>query len=257
MSKINYIYDTIQEENEFSLSLSVPVFNSFRPGVLGLGDIYTEGKYQEALAAVYDLEGFTSFCSQIEPHLVIPEFLQSFLNWLFQDIAQEFKKGELTDAIALWCKLPFFAKFTGDGVLFLWDTSDMSALHIGNVIASLINVSRHYSRDFLPDIKKVVTKSPFRLRCGIARGQVISIGNGEDYVGACINVASRIQKLSTFSYAFSRRGLSLEKHFPANNRDRFRLIRVGIRGLGEEELVYVDKAEFSVLDEKEQETLLA
>jgi hypothetical protein len=257
MSKLNFKYDAISIQEGNTHSLSPSDFKSFNPNVLGLGDISGNAKYQEALAAVFDLEGFTSFCNQIEPHLVVPEFLHDFLVWLFDEISIESKQKETTEAVVLWNQFPFFTKFMGDGVLFLWDTTIMYNEQIGNVVASLVNITRHYQTNFLPQIKKVVAKAPPRLRGGVARGQVISIGNGEDYVGACINVASRIQKLSSFSFAFSRRGFSLEKHFVPSTREIFQLIRTTIRGLSDEELLYVTKNEFLKLDKNQQDLLVA
>ena len=57
-------------------------FDRFNPGVLGLGDIGAPSKQVDALAAVFDLEGFTSFCSHVDPHLAVPEYLSRFLDWL-------------------------------------------------------------------------------------------------------------------------------------------------------------------------------
>jgi class 3 adenylate cyclase len=256
MSKLNIPYHEIIVAEGMTHSLNKPEFNTFTPNVLGLGDISKDAKYQEAMAVVFDLEGFTSFCSQIEPHLVVPEFLRDFLFWLFDEIAKESIQSEKDNVIVLWNQLPFYAKFTGDGILFLWDTSTMYPVQMGNVVTSFVNIINHYQSQFLPRIRKVVSKAPSRLRCGVARGQVISIGNGEDYVGACINVASRIQKLSSFSLAFSRRGFSIERHFMPSARDKFQLIRTPIRGLGDEELIYVTKEEFKKLEKTQQDLLI-
>lgn len=47
----------------------------------------------------------------------------------------------------------------------------------------------------------------------IAQGQVTSIADGNDYVGMCINVASRLQKLAddAFSFGFTVNGLEDEE----------------------------------------------
>jgi class 3 adenylate cyclase len=92
------------------------------------------------------------------------------------------------------------------------------------------------------------------LRCGIARGQIISIGDGNDYVGSCINLASRLQKLSQLTFAISRRGfdLSEEKYKPWKY---FVLKKVELRGIGKEELVYVKEHEFDALRAAERKLL--
>jgi class 3 adenylate cyclase len=90
-------------------------------------------------------------------------------------------------------------------------------------------------------VRKHVSKPPSRLRCGVARGQIVAVGNGHDFVGPSLNIASRLQKLSSLSFAVSRRGIDLSKI------KRFVLKRVELQGIGDQELVYVLKSEFNKL----------
>ena len=104
-----------------------------------------------------------------------------------------------------------------------------------------------YEREFLQSLKKTVSKPPSKLRCGIAQGQVTAIADGSDFVGLCINIASRLQKLGdgVFSFAFTQKGLE-----PDEGEDwyeDFRLMKIPIRGVSNEELVYVLKSEFRKL----------
>jgi class 3 adenylate cyclase len=236
-------------------SLSKKKFESFDSSTLGLGDISQEGKYIQALAAFYDLEGFTAFCNQVDSHLVIPEFLKLFIDWLFTSLADEFKESVTNGRVILWNSLPFYTKFLGDGILFLWDTAAFSSdfPSIANIAYNLHAVSNQYQTEFLPDIKKCVSKPPAKLRCGVARGQIISIGEGNDYVGSCINIAARLQKLSQLTFAISRRGFDLSQaHHEVKLWKQFILKKVELRGIGEEELVYVKKKEFEQLPSKER-----
>lgn len=178
------------KEKEIEL-LDDKKFNRFNPKVLGLGDISLRSTQVEALAAVFDLSGFTNFCSQVDPHLSVPEYLSRFLDWLFEDVREEFVEESYKEGKKLWADLPFLAKFSGDGVLFLWDTENMDEVEICNVVVSLENICQGYGK-FYTQIKKVVVEPPNALRCGIARGSVFSVGNGKDYVGPCINIASRL-----------------------------------------------------------------
>jgi len=230
-------------------------FATFNPSVLGLGDVACKGNYVQTLVAFFDLEGFTDFCSQVESHLVIPEFLSRYLKWLFQQLAGEFKEGSDGTTVRLWGSLPFYAKFLGDGILFMWDI-DLCQGFPGtvNIAQSLLAITDLYRTTFLIDIRKAVSKPPCRLRCGIALGQVISIGGGADYVGSCINVASRLQKLGSLSFAISRRGfdLSTAPKQAGTLRSFLLLKRTVIRSIGEQELVYVRKDEFSSMSLSEQ-----
>lgn len=57
-------------------------FNSFSEDILGLGKIGSKSDPVNALSVMFDLEGFTKFCKQIDPQLAVPEFLSSFLKWI-------------------------------------------------------------------------------------------------------------------------------------------------------------------------------
>jgi len=160
------------------------------------------------------LEGFTDFCNQIDPQLVIPEFLDCFLSWLFQKIEESFTESIDKEVVTIWGSLPFFGKFTGDGALFLWDTDlSMGQSGIGNITISLRHICEQYQTEFHPKISKEIAKVPKKLRVGIARGQVLSIGDNNDFVGPCINMASRLQKLGSLSFAISRRGFNPKECF--------------------------------------------
>ena len=240
------------------LTITSEEFNSFNSTALGIGNVSQSGKYVQALAAVYDLQGFTQFCNQIDSHLVIPEFLQRFVDWLFLTLAESAKEGEKNLKVTLWAPLPFFAKFLGDGVLLLWDTEMLGddKIALQNVIKRLYGAGAAYRDKFVPRIRKHVTNPPPVLRCGIARGQIIPIGDGYDYVGSCINVASRIQKLSDLSFAISRRGLDVtDSHDPFLKG--LLLKRVALRGIGKDELIYVVPEEFIALHAKEKKQFCA
>jgi len=228
-------------------------FAKFNPQVLGLGDISLPSTREEAIAAVFDLSGFTSFCSHVDPQLSVPSYLSRFLNWLFGEIKEEFVKESYKEGKELWADLPFLAKFLGDGVLFLWDTKGMHGDEICNVVASLYNICLDYGGKFYPKVKKVVAEPPKTLRCGIARGGVFSVGNGDDYVGPCINIASRLQKLSLLTFCVSGRGFDFEKDMHKDTAAMGIVKSVLLRGIGKKELVWVRKHEFDSLPEKEKE----
>lgn len=237
-------------------ALSKAEFATFNPTALGLGDISRDGEYVQALAAFFDLEGFTNFCGQVDSHLVIPEFLSRYLNWLFKTLAEEFRESADENTVQLWGCLPFYAKFLGDGILFLWATDRCSGFPGKvNIAQSLLTITDAYTSRFLVDIRKAVSNPPGRLRCGLAIGQIISIGGGADYVGSCINVASRLQKLSNLSFAISRRGFDLNEVPDQEGSLRSFLVlkQTAVRSIGQKELVYIRKDEFEVLSPSEKQ----
>jgi len=239
----------LQQDGENKVSaIKREAFDQFNPGVLGLGDIEADSVARPAGAAFFDLEGFTVFCKQIEPHLSVPEYLSGFLSWIFAAITKETICKEYEEGVSVWHDLPFFAKFMGDGLLVLWDTSRMGQTGQHNLILSCDDIIRVYREQFFPSMRRKVSDVPPVLRCGIAKGTVFSVGNGEDYVGSCVNVAARLQKLAALPIAFARRGFDPERKWKDKAQLANWLLKtVTIRGIGQNELVYVKKVDFEAL----------
>jgi len=230
-------------------------FDSFNISVLGLGDVSAPSKPTDAIAAVFDLVGFTNFCKQIEPHLSVPYYLNAFLTWLIEQLREEMLEAQLKEGMRLWCPLPFFLKFLGDGLLVLWNSSESETDNIGqlNVLVSLREICIKYATEFLPTLKTKIVEPPPLLRCGAARGTVFSIGGGQDYVGSCVNMAARLGKLPGISFCFNRRGFEIDaKNVVKFFTDEVVVKQVSIRGIGEHELVCVLKSEVRSLEGKDK-----
>ena len=121
-----------------------------------------------------------------------------------------------------------------------------------NIVISLNAICSRYEREYVPRIIKDFTEIPKHLRCGVARGMVFSIGNGEDFVGPCINIASRLQKLSRLTFCFSRRGFDYEEGMKEKSASYYVVKSCEIRGIGNNELVCVRRAEFEKLPKKDK-----
>lgn len=226
-------------------------WNEFSSCVLGLGDIGAIAVEKKVMCAFFDLDGFTRFCTRDAD---LPFFLNSYLDWFFNQILEKTKIKEVKESpegVAVYHDLPFFFKFLGDGLMILWDVSNIdlakknAAKTLGNIIISSFEITDNYSNEFLPEVRRRVGNPPAKLRCGIAKGSVYSVGNGngQDYVGTCINLASRLQKLPGITFAFSNDGILSDKGIPLEPFDigeqRFMEKRVDVRGIGENELISV------------------
>ena len=214
------------------------------------------------------MEGFTDFCKQVDPQLSVPSFLNDFMNWLYGEINKEVLADEKDDIAILWSELPFFSKFLGDGILFLWNINskeisnqvEKSNINTNkqvqtlacNIIISLDIICNSYSDFVETELSKKYVNPPPKLRCGISRGSVLSIGDGLDYVGPCINIASRLQKLHGLKFCFQKRGVDIEIGMTNSMKKKYLSKRVEIRGIGENELVYVRKDEFKKLNENDK-----
>jgi class 3 adenylate cyclase len=235
------------EKGRFGLRKSI--FRKFGPSILGLEDILANKETFEALAVIVDLKDFTVFSDQRDPHLVVPQFIKSFLEWLFDRLRAELLIEEADNNVVLWSHLPFFGKFLGDGVLLLWDVTDMGGEAKISIVESFDIICIDYETKFLPSLKQHISTPPSKLRCGMAQGQVTSIADGRDFVGLCINIASRLQKLAdgSFSFAFTQKGLEPEEGTDGYQGRDFRLIKIPIRGISKDERVYVLNSEFRKL----------
>jgi hypothetical protein len=248
-------YRTVEKIAGGGRRLSLPklAFDKFDLSVLGLGDVSAPSTPTEAIAAVFDLAGFTNFCKQIEPHLSVPHYLHSFLSWLLKQLRDEMREKDQGDDVLLWAHLPFFLKYLGDGLLVLWDTKPMRPVETGarNVILAASAICMKYRAEFLPTLRTRIVEPPPALRCGVARGTVFSVGEGEDYVGSCINMAARLQKLPGISFCFNRRGFDLG----TSSTGFFKEIvirEVSIRGIGEHELICILPKEAEGLSPKDR-----
>lgn len=225
----------------------------FNSKLLSIGNVNEGSRQSDVIAAVFDLGGFTNFCKQPDPYLVLPKYLSSFLTWLFESIVDEMTKKKFRAGKWLHTELPFFAKFTGDGVIFLWSTEKMGTPQIDNVVVLLSRICSRYRTEFVASVSKEMSYVPGHLRCGVARGSVCSVGGDKDYVGPCINIASRIQKLSRLTFCFTLKGIDFfGDTAPKSRKGMFIVKAVEIEGIGKDERVCMRKTEYERLPQKEK-----
>jgi len=233
-------------------SSGIKLFNheiarKFNPGMLELGDINTPCQEKEAIVAIFDLTGFTTFCNQVDAYLAIPRFLNNFLDWFFTSIMRGLTEENDGIRSTFWAELPIFVKFLGDGLLVIWDAHRMTEEQICSLAATLYSICYTYQQEFYPQMSMAVNKPPSVLRCGVARGKVFSVGNGNDYVGHCINNASRLSQLGPLTFCFPHRGFQVQEHMQVDYAQLFVPKYISVRGVGDNELVWVVKEEFNRL----------
>ncbi|MFH1647920.1 MAG: hypothetical protein ABID71_09630 [Chloroflexota bacterium] len=226
------------------------ILKKFNPSMLELGNISAPCQEKEAIAAVFDLTGFTTFCNQVDSYLAIPRFLGDFLDWFFSDIRRRLTEANYGNRISIWAELPMLVKFLGDGLLLIWNARRMTEAQICRIAATLYDICAAYRTEFYPNISMAVNKPPSVLRCGVARGKVFSVGSGRDYVGHCINNASRLCQLGPLTFSFPHRGFQVRENMPVEYFRLFVPKYLSVRGVGENELVWVVKDEFDRLPEK-------
>jgi len=222
-------------------------FEEFNESILGIGDISEPSIRKESIAVIFDLESFTAFSSQPDPQLFLPEFLNTFLKWIFSCIRIKNKVPDLdfNEGYVLYSTLPYYSKFLGDGILFLFERNmDEEKLH--NIFAQMWEITQAYKTHLLPRLERKYSNVPQRLRCGVALGDVYSIGGGKDYVGPCINTAARLQHFDPYTFAFSTKGINIEKIGKTSGLF-YLLTDQEIRGIGVKQIIGVSKKELKDL----------
>jgi hypothetical protein len=216
---------------------------NFTPEIIGLGNIRSVVS-KDCLVAVLDLEGFSTFCNARDPHLFVPKFLDEFLTWITGELRAADGVCVTSDEdAALRHPLPIYTKFLGDGLLVLWDLTGHPDEIVDRISETCRLTTEQYRETFVPSARNSLSlEVPLRLRCGVARGNVLSI-DGNDFVGPCINAAARLQSLPGITFAVSSHGLST--HF--RKHADYKRITANLRGIGKE-MVYVLKTELESLD---------
>ena len=143
-------------------------------------------------------------------------------------------------------------KFMGDGLLILWNAQQMKDDQICRLTVMLYDICRAYRTDFYPRIEQTIERPPRVLRCGVARGKVFTVGNGNDFVGHCVNNASRLSHLHGLTFAFPHRGFPVRTHMMEDYANLFIPKYVAVHGLSDSELVWVVRREFEALPPREQ-----
>lgn len=142
----------------------------------------------DAISAIIDLEGFTTFCSQPDNHTKLAQFL----NFVFGRVEDSLLAAGLDRPATHF-------KFLGDGALYVWSLEGIEKRKLGQqVVLALHNLYRTYPAEILDEIEELGAFGvPKRLRVGIAQGEVQELrfasSDSFEYVGFSINLAARLQ----------------------------------------------------------------
>jgi class 3 adenylate cyclase len=214
-------------------------------------------RVHEGIALIYDLEGFSRFFNQPDVQHYVPDFL----NHINEAISNVFS-GENV----YWLEKdqhpgpllhPVHEKFLGDGALYVWTPlakektfSDSFALSLSN---RLWNLKSNFGKVIREAADKVpVVELPPRIRFGLARGTVYELTNQgtrrEEYIGFCINLASRLQKYcADLGFIASARTRIPEAKLQEHGY--IKVVATNLRGFPNE-IVIVDEEEYNNLDEE-------
>ncbi len=218
---------------------------------------------RNGIAMIFDLGGFSKFFSQPDVHDYIPRYLNHVTRCvevvLFGGVQFWRPEKKTMPPLSL---LPVHRKFLGDGALYIWTPKKDSGSFTANFVNYLSNRLWNL-QDKFHEINRAcsddvpVFELPTTLRIGIARGTIFQLSfeksTGTEYIGICINLASRLQKYcpGLNFLASARLGLSQKR---IEHHGYIRVVATKIRGFPKE-IVIVDKKEFSELDEETRNDL--
>jgi class 3 adenylate cyclase len=213
----------------------------------------TASRPKRAVALIYDLEGFSRFFNQPDVQDYVPQFLNTINRALsIMILGGKTFWGDKEDVSPLSLQ-PAHYKFLGDGGLCLWvERADqkITTSFVAMLCNRLWNVQNRFedilktSHDHVP-----VVDIPKKIRFGIARGTVYELrhkgSRHKEYIGFCINLASRLQKYcpELGFIASARIGMNEERLVKYGY---MRVVAKAIRGFPQE-IVIVDKDEYEEL----------
>jgi len=218
---------------------------------------------KNALALIYDLEGFSRFFNQPD----VQEYVPAFLNHVSNAIEICLNEGD-----AYWMKrkkplLPLsirvvHEKFMGDGALYIIlppeGTSDFRVATLRALCNRLWNLKDNFDKVMKKSLEHVpVVEVPRRIRFGLARGSVYELKkpgtSSRKYIGFCINLASRLQSYCPdLGFIASARLLIPDTELKNNGYQK--TVAIKIRGFPSE-LVIVEANEYEGLADEVRDDL--
>ena len=207
---------------------------------------------KDALALIYDLEGFSRFFNQPD----VQDYVPRFLNHIYEAVSVTYMGGQsLCDNVAYVPLIPpRHENFLGDGMLLLWtfDSARPSVMeHNINVLCNRLWNLKHDFHAVLAAIADdvPVLDVPSRIRFGLARGTVYELSRvgstQKEYFGFCINLASRLQSYCPGIGFMASARLRLKEDVIRKNGYR-RVVATKIKGFPKEAVI-VDENEFTRL----------
>jgi len=215
------------------------------------------GAPEGAIVLIFDLEGFSKFFGQADIHYHVTKFL----NRVFECFETIINGGN-----AHWLKgkpelqpfqQPIHQKFLGDGALYVWTYKKQEDDEVKEKYIHFLNNLWDFKANYLRFLDTIYDEIPLfdipkRIRVGLASGSVYKLDYSEEgeseYIGYCINLASRLQgycrELSFMASA--RIGYTssfLEEH------GYTKVVAKKIAGFPKE-IIIVKKHEYEALDEQ-------
>ena len=218
---------------------------------------------KNAVALVYDLEGFSRFFNQPDVQDYVPAFLnhvsKTMETCLFGGDEYWAKPHEIITSLT--CQV-VHEKFRGDGALYVIlppaGESDFKVVILRALFNRLWNLKTFFNEVVKKSLDIVpIMEVPRRIRFGLSRGSVYELKKpnttSREYIGFCINLASRLQSYCpNLGFIASARLMIPERELKKHGYKK--TVATKIRGFPDE-LVIVDATEYDALQDEVRDDL--
>jgi class 3 adenylate cyclase len=217
---------------------------------------------KNAVALLYDLEGFSRFFNQPD----VQDYVPAFLNHVSAAMGVNLFGGE-----AYWAHNATIdpleievahEKFTGDGALYILLPPDGSSDFPAGTLQHLCNrvwtLKNRFSAVVDRALESVpVVEVPRKVRFGLSRGSVYElqtqVTTASEYIGFSINLASRLQKYCPeLGFIASARLMLSDREIAKHGF--MKVVATQLRGFANE-IVVIDSMEYESLPEETRNQL--
>ncbi len=208
---------------------------------------------EHGIALMFDLAGFSQFFAQPDVNLYVPKYLNHIIDAMSIIIHGGQNKWLEGEKKYEPLPEPIHWKFLGDGLLVLWKYNDFKKEQLGLLMNRCWNLMVNFEElNLIANEDVPVMDIPQKIRFGISAGTIYKLtyeySKSEEYIGYCINLASRLQSYSReLGFIVSGRLNPLKKDLEKNQY--LKVVAKNIKGFPNE-IVIVDKESYDHLDQE-------
>lgn len=214
------------------------------------------------LALVFDISGFTNFFNKPDLQSYITKYINEIIECVETTIYGGFDYWTDTpEELPPLPLKPSLRKFLGDGMLYIWEDSDNKISGDPYFKLELLNRLWNLQRYFQTVNEKLYDDIPIgdlpkTIKIGIAQGTVyrlIEEDGSQDFIGPCINLASRLVKYCPEINFICSARLDISKK-DLDQEGYCKIIALELKSF-ENEIVIVDKNDYQKLIEEDRDRL--
>lgn len=209
---------------------------------------------KHAIVMIYDVEGFSKFFNQPDVQDYVPRFINHISNVIAAVIygGEDYWTGTPEPFTPIHA--PVHEKFLGDGGLYIWLPPENAKVFSTDFVTTLCNRLWNVQKFFNEIRRKCaedipVYELPQGIRFGLARGTVYELTNRKtrerEYIGFCINLASRLQKYCADLDFIASARIGIPEKVLIEYK-YIKVVATKLKGFPKE-IVIVDKNEYSKL----------